>query len=135
MLYYTSRMSNESNTSRKRSHTSYASKESGSTSTSSAVDSIVLLAQVGNVCFSERERRSHSSCRESRHRTSALDAPMQYRVGHAPKNPIVPPVLVKTPIAPCECLPSAFWMALMAKPTPAACMVTLAAYWMAGLGS
>lgn len=57
------------------------------------------------------------------------------RSGYAPKNPIVPPVLVRKPAAPLECDPSAFWTALARAPTPAAWRPTADAYWRVGLGS
>ena len=41
-----------------------------------------------------------------------------------PKNPIVPPVLVKTPALPYLCEPRAFWTALTRAPTPAAWIPT-----------
>lgn len=51
-------------------------------------------------------------------RSSDHDLKPQYNVD-ALKKPIVPPVRVKTPIAPFEWFPRAFWIALMKKPMPA----------------
>lgn len=56
-------------------------------------------------------------------------------IAYEPKNPIVPPVLVRKPAAPLVCVPSAFWTALTRAPTPAAWMPTADAYCSDGLGS
>jgi hypothetical protein len=48
---------------------------------------------------------------------------------------MVPPVRVRNPAAPWECVPSAFWIALMKAPTPAAWMPTAEAYRREGFGS
>ena len=60
---------------------------------------------------------------------------VQTREGLVPKNPMVPPVLVRNPAAPWEWVARAFWTVLTNVPTAAACSPTLAAYCSDGFGS
>ena len=54
---------------------------------------------------------------------------------NAPKKPIVPPLLVNTPMAPWLCEPRAFWTVLTRVPTRAAWRPTALAYLTVGRGS
>ena len=118
----------------KRGHTFHTGQESSSASASRTVNVVVLPSFVGDEGFCKCECGSHCgylsqirSCQPPR-----SICPMDDNIL---KNPIVPPVLVKTPIAPCEWFPRAFWMLLRRRPTAPACRPTLVAWSRVDFGS
>lgn len=89
--------------------TSDSRQEPCSTSTSGPVQRVILFPRIGHHGFRQSERSTHSTCSAPRSRSfrEATNGavPIQLMFTQVceldvPKNPIVPPVLVKTPKAP-----------------------------------